>query len=224
MSFATSRGACPGSRRRRAAAGAELGIGRQRGGGVALLQRAGLGIERERRHRRGQFVEQIDELVVLRHDDVARARALLHLHGRRRVRGKLAALLVEHELEDLVGAEMRHEHILVGVSVMIACALRAVGITWTARRPCRPCRSGSRPPLRASDSRDLSQSPEAAGQRATRPDLAQHPQRLDHVRAAALACRRARRLPARVLAICADKRLRRGEIEDLIAAGWSPTT
>ena len=35
---------------------------------------------------------------------------MLELHHRRRVGGKLSALLVEHELEHLVGAEMRHEH------------------------------------------------------------------------------------------------------------------
>ena len=59
---------------------------------------------------RGQLVEQIDEAVVLRNDEVARPGALLELDDRRRVRGEPSALLVEHELEDLVGAEMRHEH------------------------------------------------------------------------------------------------------------------
>ena len=39
----------------------------------------------------------------------------LHLHHRRRVRRQLAALRVEEELEDLVGAEVRHEHESVGL-------------------------------------------------------------------------------------------------------------
>ena len=46
---------------------------------------------------------------------MARTGALLHLHNRRRIGGQLAALGVEHELEDLVGAEMRHEHVAVRV-------------------------------------------------------------------------------------------------------------
>src|SRR5262249_13388495 len=88
-------------------AGTKLRIRRQHGDGVAFGEEAGALVERESRHGAGEFAQQIDEAVVLRDDQVARSRALLQLQDRRRVGGEASALLIEQELENLVGAEMR---------------------------------------------------------------------------------------------------------------------
>jgi len=45
------------------------------------------------------------------------------------------------ELEDLVGAQVRHEHERLVLSVMMAWALRPVGSPAEDRTPCRPSRS-----------------------------------------------------------------------------------
>ena len=96
-----------GSARR---AGDELGVRGQRRHGVEFLERPGVRVERQRGDHAGQLVEQIDEAVVGRNDQVTRPCTLLELEDRRRVRGEPSALFVEQELEHLVGAKVRHEH------------------------------------------------------------------------------------------------------------------
>src|SRR6267142_3157404 len=102
------------SRRRPRTAGTELAVRRQRGCGAHLLERPGLAVQGQGRHRRRELVEEVDEAVVGRGDQVTRAAAGLHLRHGRRVGGEPAALLVEQELEHLVGAEVRHEDEAVG--------------------------------------------------------------------------------------------------------------
>jgi hypothetical protein len=81
-----------------------------------------------------------DEAIIRRDHEVARAAARLELQQRRRIRAEPAGLRVEHELEDLVGAQVRHEGESIVRSTTIACALRAVGITCkgAATRPSAP--------------------------------------------------------------------------------------
>jgi hypothetical protein len=81
--------------------------GGQRRHGVEFLERPGVRVERQRGDHAGQLVEQIDEAVVGRNDQVTRPRTLLELEDRRRVRGEPSALFIEEELEHLVGLRGR---------------------------------------------------------------------------------------------------------------------
>ena len=93
----------------------ELAVRRQRRDLAHRGKQARFLVERQGGHRGRQLVQQVRELVVAGENDVARAAPGRHLDDRRRVRRQLAGLRVEAELEDLVGAQVRHEDVPVGL-------------------------------------------------------------------------------------------------------------